>query len=275
MRSKLEQLKHLKEQLNIDIEGINNYPKDKKTLIVANHNCLMDIFYLPMAIPIEHISVVSSRLVFKKEEERQEVVNKYLHTMPLEANGGIKYANIWLDYITKILTGGGINLNIFPEGGYFPGKKAVYRGKTGASRILFQLRSMGIDVSLVPVAIDIIEHIDLIDCYQGKNNKVKVKVLEPVSYEQELDQFLNTNKKEEKNDALHTVIDRSMQSIANAINVPYINRYMDYVIKNNIILPNGVYVNNPESQNEKYLKMYDEHLKERVKMLYKKLGTNE
>lgn len=83
------------------------------------------------------ISLISSRLIYKRDIKRQEVVNKYLYSMPIEAHGGKEYAN--LESAASLLSNG-YNLNIFPEGAYIDDKEHVYKGRTGASRILFRAK---------------------------------------------------------------------------------------------------------------------------------------
>lgn len=104
--NKLEELQKLRKQVNLIINNIDIYPKKEINVLVANHNCLMDIFYLPMALPEEIVSLISARLVYKNENNRKEIVNKYLHAMPIEAHGGSIYANICLEQATKFLENG-------------------------------------------------------------------------------------------------------------------------------------------------------------------------
>ena len=68
--SKLEELKKLKEQLQLEIVGKNNIPSDAPSVIISNHNRLMDIFYLPFAFDEDIISLVSARLVYKQDQDR-------------------------------------------------------------------------------------------------------------------------------------------------------------------------------------------------------------
>ena len=56
--NKLEELKKLREHVNLVVKNLDNYPKDEINVLVSNHNCLMDIFYLPMALPEEIISLM-------------------------------------------------------------------------------------------------------------------------------------------------------------------------------------------------------------------------
>ena len=147
MKTKLEELKELRDQLNISINGLNNYQVGEPNLIICNHNCLMDIFYLPSVLPEETVSLVSARLMYKKDPERKKMVNRYLNAMPIEAHGGRLYSSLCLKYATELLCNN-ISLNIFPEGAYVP-ENIIYRGRTGASRILFYARKNGIKPNLI------------------------------------------------------------------------------------------------------------------------------
>ena len=48
--NKLENLKELRNKVNLIVKNVDNYPKDEINVVVANHNCLMDIFYLKKTI---------------------------------------------------------------------------------------------------------------------------------------------------------------------------------------------------------------------------------
>ena len=96
--NKLEMLKQFKEQITFSVRNIENYPKNEANVLISNHNCLMDIFYLPMALPEEIISLVSARLVYKNELDRKKMMERYLYAMPIEAHGGSQYANMCLGH---------------------------------------------------------------------------------------------------------------------------------------------------------------------------------
>lgn len=275
MSSKLEQLKKLRNQLDIEVEGIENYPKNEKALMIANHHCLMDIFYVPCATLTPQISVVSSRLTFKQIPSRKNVLNTYLHTMPIEAGGGSIYASICIDHIVDTFTkAGGVSLSVFPEGLYVPGKDAVYRGKTGASRILFQTRDKGLNVQLLPVAIQhngIICDTDSYKLEEFSNHPVKIKILEPINYEEYYYQYKNSITKNEANFALHGVLDEGLSKIAKSINLPYINEYMDAYEKTNVIFPDGTYLEQEEAFKKENIKKYQSSLTKKTKQLLKEL----
>ena len=44
--NKLDKLKALSRSANIKVHGIKNYPSNSTNLIISNHTCLMDIFYI-------------------------------------------------------------------------------------------------------------------------------------------------------------------------------------------------------------------------------------
>ena len=81
--SKLDELRKLREEINIKVEGLDNIKKDSTNLFVANYNLLKDIFYLPMAVDMDVVQMISPRLLYKNEETRKEVVNRYLNGLPI------------------------------------------------------------------------------------------------------------------------------------------------------------------------------------------------
>lgn len=87
---KIEELKKLRNSINLEVNGNPEIIKESPTIVITNHNCLKDIFYLPISLSEEDkiISLISSRLIYKRDIKRQEVVNKYLYSMPIEAHGG-------------------------------------------------------------------------------------------------------------------------------------------------------------------------------------------
>ena len=175
--SKLDLLKGIRDEININIEGIENIDFDAPNLFVSNHNCLMDIFYLPMSVDIPIVDMISARLIYKRVLDRQKMVNDYLYSMPIEAHGGKVYSDMCLDSGVKLLNSG-ISLGIFPEGAYVPGNN-IYRGRTGASRILFSAMNEGVDVNLVPVGINVSGDFDL-DSYAFDGRNVDICILPSV-----------------------------------------------------------------------------------------------
>lgn len=235
---KYQKLQELKERLNFMIEGLENYPEgDRPIYFIANHSCLMDIFYLSMAVPDNQVMVVSNRIVYKPIKEKQETVNKYLYTLPLEPTGK-KYADITINAASRILASG-INLSIFPEGVYND-RTAITRGRTGMARILFDTCKKSINPYLVPIAIDVDTEDSTLDRYKiCEDDKVTVKILEPIDYEYLIKDYLCSDNRDEKNAILHEVTDTGMINIANALGVPFTGTYKPAIPKDNIMFQDG------------------------------------
>lgn len=266
MKTKLEELKELRDQLNISINGLNNYQVGEPNLIICNHNCLMDIFYLPSVLPEETVSLVSARLMYKKDPERKKMVNRYLNAMPIEAHGGRLYSSLCLKYATELLCNN-ISLNIFPEGAYVP-ENIIYRGRTGASRILFYARKNGIKPNLIPVSINIKNEIKDLDNFYPNDDEVEINILEPINYDEAYFMFMDTNNPEYKNTALHMPIDEGMRLIADSIDRKYVNEYIKLRPKNNVIFDDGSTLDTSIAQSLFYIQQYNHRLdKEKEKIL--------
>lgn len=256
--SKLDELQKLRNQVNLTINNLDEYPKGETNVLVANHNCLMDIFYLPMSLPEEIVSLVSARLVYKNENDRKEVINRYLHALPVEAHGGSRYVNICLNQAVRILKSG-ISLSIFPEGAYVYDNK-IFRGRTGASRMIYSTRESGKQVNLVPVSIHVSRNDDL-DSYTKVGDSVEISFLPPINYEEAYYNFLHSQTKEEMNKFLHQPIDEAMQLIADALEIPYDGSYIELRPKGNVMFSNGTVVDTLTAQNTEYIDKYNEELK--------------
>ena len=263
MRSKLEVLKKLREQINLEVKGLENYDTTAPNLIIANHNCLMDIFCLPMALPEEVISLISARLIYKKEIPRQQMVETYLRAMPIEAHGGAFYSDACLDSASKLLQEGH-SVSIFPEGAYVE-ENVVYKGRTGASRILYTARAKGIKANLIPVAIDVKKTKSTLDSYEPPVSKVTVSILDSINYEDSYENYIHSHNRELKNIYLHQPIDEGMRKIADELGREYKDEYIILRPKGNVIFANGETIETENAHtNEAHLR-YNNELEERVK----------
>jgi len=266
--SKLTELKELRNQVNLIIKNLDNYPKDEINVLVSNHNCLMDIFYLPMSLPEEIVSLISARLVYKNENGRKDIVNKYLYAMPIEAHGGSMYANICLEKATKFLENGK-SVSIFPEGAYVYDKR-IFRGRTGASRIVYNARDNGKQVNLVPVSIYVSRNDDL-DSYNKVGDNVEINILPSINYEDAYYNYKHSQTKEEMNIFLHQPIDVAMQSIADNLGIPYDESYIELRAKGNVMFADGTVVDVNTAQNNDFVSRYNEELKDRTLRLLKNM----
>lgn len=269
MSSAYENLQDLKGQMNIVVEGAEKYPKDKPTLVVANHTCLMDIFYLPASLPELSINVVSARVLFKRDGQRQNVVNKYLYALPIESNGGSVYSRMGLEQAIALLKDG-YSLNMFPEGVYFANKTGLYYARTGMARILFACKAAGVDVQLVPVAIDIKnDDIDL-DNYYPCDDVVRVEILDTIDYTKEYYAFAQT----EDYGCYREVVDRCLWSIADSLDCTYSSTYTPYPSKHSVIFANGEIVSEYVAQSEEYVTQYEAELNAYTRRLRKKINSD-
>lgn len=266
--NKLEELKKLMEQVNLVVKNSDNYIQDEVNVLVSNHNCLMDIFYLPMILPEEIVSLISARLVYKNEDDRKSIIDKYLYAMPIEAHGGSVYANMCLKQATKFLINGK-SVAIFPEGAYVYERK-IFRGRTGASRLVYNARNNGQQVNLVPVSIYVSRNDDL-DNYNKIGDNVEITILPPIDYEEAYYNYRYTQNKEEMNMFLHQPIDTAMQCIADNLGIPYENNYIELKAKGNVMFSDGSVVDVATALNDEYVSRYNKELNGRVLKLLKSM----
>lgn len=267
-QNKLEILKQLLQY--IKIKGLENYPKDEPSIIFANHSCLKDIFYLPAALDKPSVSLISPRLIYKRIPDRQELIDKYLYAMPIEAHGGKTYSDICLDEASNILQNN-INLNIFPEGAYIEDNKTVHRGRTGAARILFNAYNNGIKANFIPVSINILNPNSDLDNYEFTPTDIEITLLPQIPYENEFDKFISSQNQEQKNEALHSIIDKGMENISKTLNKIYIPEYIELIPKGNVIFENGNTIPIEQAQNYQYINKYKTQLQQRSKQLIKEI----
>lgn len=270
MESKLEKLKKLKEQVNLQVKGLDNYPKNSTVMMFVNHSCLLDIFYLPMILPEDIASAVSARLMYKNEIQRQNVIEQYLNAIPIEAHGTAFYKEACLQTATSLLKKG-ISMSIFPEGIYIPDKNKIYRGRTGGTRILFNAILSNQQITLIPVAIKYPNGLDDIDNYSNFQNSVSISLLEPVDYQKWFERFMNSQDYASRNACLHAVTDQAMTSIAKELGQEYTEDYFKLDPKD-MILPNGNLISDEESLNPLIQKEYARILGDRAKVICKRFN---
>ena len=258
--SKLEELKILRDQLKIEIKGKDNYPKDSPSVIISNHNRLMDIFYLPLAFDEDIISLVSARLVYKQDQERLKQVNKYLNAFPIEAHGGKTYSDMCLKNASYFLNNN-LSLSIWPEGAYIDDTDHVYRGRTGGARILFNALNNYCYAYFLPVSIDIESEDDLDNYIPNLNDKVTITINEPILPDEYFYKYKNSCSKIERNGVLHEITKDGMKIIADSLNREYVDKYIELYPKGNVIFQDGKTVNKEEAQEKDYIEKYENGLK--------------
>ena len=269
MSSKLEKLRQIKERINIEVNGRDYCDNKKVNIFVANHNCLKDGFYLPMALDKDISSLISSRLIYKDIKERKKLVNECLYALPIEAHGGSVYLDICLQAGIKMIESG-IDISIFPEGAYIE-DDIIHRGRTGAIRILFNAVTDKVDVNLIPVAIDVDKENTDLDSYSFHDDKVVVSFLEPIEYMADYEKYMSTSNLETKNECLHSVMDTSFRNIAEALQKKYDNTYIELFPKNNVIFSNGVVLPTDLAQSSYYTERYKYEVDSKVKQYIKEI----
>ena len=258
--SRLEELKKLRDKIEIEVIGKDNIPKDAPSLIIANHNRLLDIFYLPTAFDEDIVSLVSSRLVYKQDPERLFYVNKYLNGFPVEAHGGKNYSELCISNASSFINKN-ISLNIFPEGAYIDDTKHVYKGRTGASRILFNALSNGSYAYLLPVSVDVQSNENLDNYIPSRDDRVRVTINDPILPDDYFYSFVSACSKEDRNKVLHEITDVGMKTIAKSLNREYVDKYIELYPKGNVIFSDGHTVDTKEAQKKIFYDMYDKDLK--------------
>lgn len=258
--SKLDELKKLREQLQLQINGKDNIPKDAPSIIICNHNRLMDIFYLPLAFDKDIISVVSARLVYKNDYERKKYVNNYLYALPLEAHGGKIYSQLCLNEAKNILKNG-ISLSIWPKGAYIDDTDNVYKGRTGAARILFATLNDNKYAYFLPVSIDIKTDDDLDNYIPNSNDEITINISNPIETKEYIYSYNNSVYKDEKNTILHDITNHGMKVIASSLNRNYVDNYIELTPKGNVIFSDGEKIETKEAQKKEYVSKYEKDLK--------------
>ena len=254
MSKKLEELRKIRNSINMTVTFEEEINYKATNLFVANHNLLKDIFYLPMATDCDMVSMISPRLLYKNDLPRKDVVNKYLYGLPIEAHGGPNYANMCLNMGSALLQTG-ISVGIFPEGAYIE-EDEIHKGRTGAVRMLFSSLDINPEINLIPVAISTTKEKDHLDDFNFDSDFVEVKVLKPIEYMQAYKMYLKTNDRDERNFYLHQVTDEAMRNIASSINKTYIDKYIELFKKNNVMFGDGQVVSTDIAGNLEYLNLY-------------------
>lgn len=260
--NKLKKLKEALAPLDMHVDGLENYPLDYEGPIIAfaNHGHLMDIFYLAASVPKEHVTIMSNRLTYKNIPERKQMIYDYLNPLPLEGTLGT-YASISLNVASNLLCEG-INLGIFPEGVLNDGT-CVVKGRTGIIRALFAARQKGVKPLLLPVAIDVNTQDPNLDRYGfNYSDKVNVRILDRIEYESAFAEFLKLHDPEEENELYHSILDRGMKAIADALQVPFTGSYGFFYPKNNIMLQDGSTICLEEANNHTNINFYEQGIED-------------
>lgn len=209
--------------------------------MVANHACIRDIFAIPAVLPEDCDVVISARLAYKNNSVdtalRRLMIEHALHTIPLEVHGGKSRLEVGLTLAKRALHEGRSVL-IFPEGAY-TGDAQVTKGRTGASRSLFDAKAEGVDVNLLPVGITYDPWPQHLDEYRPQEEKIQVAVAPPIDYDDAYMTYLHADNHETRRQALRAPIDIAMCAIARTVGLPYIDERISLRQRTTIILESG------------------------------------
>ena len=227
-------------EMAITTHGFDDMPEGPN-VFVANHACMRDIFAIPASLPEDCDVVISSRLAYKNSSVgtavRRLVIENALHTIPLEVHGGKEYLEVGLKMARQALLDGR-SLLIFPEGAY-TGDAQVTKGRTGASRILFDANVGGGEPNLLPVGIRYEPWPTDLDAYMPQDEQIHVTLGDPIDYTAVYRDYAASTDHESRRQALRTPIDMAMRAIAEATDLPYVDRPIELWPRKTMILESG------------------------------------
>lgn len=224
----------------ITTHGFDDMPEGPN-IFVANHACMRDIFAIPASLPGGCYVVISSRLAYKNSSVdsavRRLVIENALHTIPLEVHGGKEYLAVGLKMARQALLDGR-SLLIFPEGAY-TGDAQVTKGRTGASRILFDAAAGGVKANLLPVGISYEPWPTDLDNYLPQDEEIQITLCDPVDYTKAYQTYTSSEDYETRRQALRAPIDMAMRAIAAATGLPYVDEPIELWPRKTMILESG------------------------------------
>ena len=239
-RGKKPLLQTIGREMAITTHGFDDMPEGPN-VFVANHACMRDIFAIPASLPEDCDVVISSRLAYKNSSVdtavRRFVTSRRRHTIPLEVHGGKEYLKTGLEMARRALLDGR-SLLIFPEGAY-TGDAQVTKGRTGASRILFDANVGGVEPNLLPVGIRYEPWPTDLDAYTPQNEQIHVTLGDPIDYTAAYRDYTASTDRESRHQALRAPIDMAMRAIAEATNLPYIDEPIELWPRKTMILESG------------------------------------
>jgi 1-acyl-sn-glycerol-3-phosphate acyltransferase len=241
MSEKKPQLERIAENLDLTVTGIEQYPTDKPSLVVANHTSMKDIFMVSSALPEATKIVLSARLMWKantvETSLRRLLIEQSLYGIPLEVHGGQERLQAGFEMAKRALSEGW-SVIIFPEGAY-TGDRYVTKGRTGASRILFDASQEGIDAHLLPVGIRTEPDADGLDEFVPDGDKSLVSIGKPIDYSEHYNSFRQATGHEEKKAALRAPIDIAMRATAELAGYSYLDEYIWLRPRDTLVLESG------------------------------------
>ena len=236
--SKLDELKNLRDNLNIKINGKENIPEDAPYVMISNYDRRMNIVYVPSIVDQNIVSLLDMSVI----KGNTEYSDQYLHVFPLDSNP--EYQKICLDYANQMLLEG-VNINMFPEIQLTKDNK-LHKGTTSVSKLIFNSLDYYNFVYLLPVAVK-----------HSPNVEVTIlKPINPLSYYRKCQS--NPNDME---NIMQSLVDDGMLSMAYALKKEY--TYENNLPEETIItFPSKKEIAVNKASDEQFKNMYSEELKE-------------
>lgn len=173
----------------IEVSGIENFPRNKAVILVANHqNAMLDPVMLCLFLP-RQLHWLTRADIFRKPG-----VNKFLRSLNMlpvyrerdkvDDLHGIN--KLTFDECNERLTGGAV-LCVFPEGTH-RGKKQLIPLKKGVARMSMNAISNGVrDLCIVPVGLDY-------ENYYEYRSSLLIRIGQPISLDDYQNRFLDQTK---------------------------------------------------------------------------------
>lgn len=252
-RSQLEQLR---EQFDMLVNGIDNYPDNgHPSLIVANHQGIIDVFSIPAAfVDKDDVHpVISSRSVWgistPDKRSKRAAIERYLEALPIECtieggnyrrDIGIRAARLALQNLESVL--------IMPEGGY-ERDGMVHKGFTGAARIILGAATDDVTPNLVPVAVNNVDiaNIDRDNFDPRRAGCIDITVGQPIDYAKQLSDYRQFEGDHSRRlEIMRGLTKVAMLGIAGLLGAKYDDSYIKLKNKKTHILEDGSEIPNAE-----------------------------
>lgn len=227
---------------DITIDGIDNLPQDGVNIYIANHCSIMDVFLISSFLEKPAVSIVSATTLFGLYKDRKKVFEDLLYSFPMEVRAGKHYTDICMQEIENLLING-VSVIIFPQGVFDDGK-SIARARTGLARIVFDCMDRGLEVNIIPIALDIsnIREDNILSTDVWNDFSAHVQILPRFQYLEYYNQYIKANTREERNIVFHELMDFLMASLANHLHLPFVSQYNHLYDMDGFWVPNEKFI---------------------------------
>ena len=247
-------------QDSIFVDGVNNIPSNGVNIFVPNHCSIMDVFLISNILPNPCVSVVSATTMFGSYHERKKVFEQMLYPFPMEVRAGEYYTGICMKELSNLLING-VSLIMFPQG-VFDNGKVIARARTGLARILFDCLEKGVEVNVIPIALDIsnIREDNILSTDVWNDFSATVHILPKFSYKDYYVQYTKEKSKTERNKVFHDLMDQLMIRIAETVRRPFSFHYNPLYRMDGFWFPMEKFISFEEGNNHTLYQQYYEYV---------------